>query len=1017
MNKFSSALAELCRSRPLVEKWLIAPNRRAGYQWIDTVAAGGRPVLNIHVHTLRSVATTLAQPSLERSGSSVLFARHAMFLAGSLFRSLREKNSKNYLLSLSPTPALVLRLARLVEELRLAGLTPQGIKGRALEHELKAGELAGILQGYLDFLERHKLADYATLLRLAARAAPKVSAEKRLIILPEGLEISRLERELLDAFPAGCVRYLPVDSVEDGYGWQRAGGEDFRFGSPEVAPGAEIVRAVGEVNEITQALRRIIAEKWPLEQVELVHTHRVTYVPLIYESLQASLPGELLDSGELPVTFAEGIPSRFTRPGRALAAWLGWIDSGLDRAGVSAMLGQGLLSLPENTEIRPSSLRSLIAELPVGKGRESWRRALAERVEALERRADGQSRDEDGEEIESGMGKLATARLLREKLESLLVITPDPGCEDKALIEGARRLLEDFVYHANEIDNYAQTALLQDLKSLENWIDLYENAGFNAADYLVIIAEDTQVMGMSPRQGKLHVSPLAEGGHSGRPVTIVVGLDEGRWPPQGGQNPLLLDNERVRLSDQLTVSAGRQRRDEREFGLLLARLRGRVILSFPSIDPSDSRELFPSPLLLPVYRVFSGNAQGRRREFLDSLPPPGSFAPSSPELACRQSGWWLASMLSLSEPEASPLLAREYPHLERGAQAARMRDSEQFGQYDGFVDRAEEALDPFAEGAETLSASRLQSAGACPRRYFYRYVLRLPEPQEPPPPSQWLDSAEAGQLLHELFQRLLEALLHEEKLPANTPEQFALAERIAERLLQKYRALHPVPGEAAFGARKRWLLQAVRVFLAQEEQFCRTHTPRWLEVSIGIRDDSPCVAGIGCEQPLSLLLDDGAVKAGGRIDRIDRKPDGSYVVTDYKSGGAGSYQRGKPFAGGRRVQHALYLALVQARLDQVDPGARATDFRYFFPAGRERGEQVRWSSDQLAAGRELIGTLCRVIGQGAFIATDKASDDCGYCGFRAICGDVEAQAEQAMRKRDNFANTMLQSVIKVREYD
>ncbi len=1024
MNTFSSALARLCRSCPVTEKWLIAPNRRVGYQWTDTVAAGGQPVLNLHVHTLRSAATSLAMPALERTGAAVLFSRGSLFLAGKLFRSLR-KESGGYLLTLRPTPALIQRLARLVEELRLAGLSPQSLVGRAFEHQLKAAELARVLQGYIDFLQQHKLADYATLLRLAATAAAEgeSNGDSPLIILPDSLEVSRLERELLSALPPGRVQRLPVDQPEEGYGWHGENGKDCRFaGSSTTGRGAEIVGAVGEVNEVTHALRRIIEGRWPLEQVELVHTSRETYLPLIYEQLQASLPQELLAGGELPVTFAEGVPSRFTRPGRALAAWLRWLEAGLDRAGAAAMIGQGLLALPEEVDVKRPALLSLLAELPVGKGRERWRLVLREKVESLARRAGARECDEDGERVGGGERKLAAARVLRERMESLLEITPDPGCDDAALIEGARRLLEDFAAYPNELDSFARRALLDLVRDLQDWTQLHGSSGFSAADYLSDLAGSVPVMGMSPQPGKLHVSPLAEGGHSGRPLTIIVGLEDGRWPRRAGQDPLLLDNERTKLNDELALSGDRQQRDEREFGLLLARVRGRVILSFASVNPADGSELSPSPLLLPVYRSLAAAELPEHRRFPGSLPLACSFAPASAALACRESGWWLASMLSLPPEEAAPLLARQYPHLERGELAARLRGSDEFGQYDGYLGGAPDAtnaisaLDPFAPGAATLSASRLQAAGACPRRYFYQYVLDLREPEEPPPLSQWLDAAAAGLLLHELLQRLLEQLLREGGLPENTPQQLELAGGIAEKLLEKYRALYPVPGEAAFGARRRWLLRAVRVFLAQEAQFCRTHTPRWLEASIGMRAAGPG-AEIGCGQPLSLPLGDGAVRVRGKIDRIDSRADGSYVVTDYKSGRAGRYAHSRPFDGGRRVQHALYLALVQARLDRIDPGAVAERFRYFFPAGAERGEQVEWTRDKLAAGRELIGELCALIGRGAFIATDNADRDCLYCRFRVICGDVDTQAEQGVNKRNNLANTMLRNVIKVREYD
>ena len=64
MNTFIAALAGLCASRPLDEKRLVAPSRRVGNQWLDAAARAGRPMLNVRVETLRSLAVDLAAPAL-----------------------------------------------------------------------------------------------------------------------------------------------------------------------------------------------------------------------------------------------------------------------------------------------------------------------------------------------------------------------------------------------------------------------------------------------------------------------------------------------------------------------------------------------------------------------------------------------------------------------------------------------------------------------------------------------------------------------------------------------------------------------------------------------------------------------------------------------------------------------------------------------------------------------------------------------------------------------------------------
>ncbi|MBW7996619.1 MAG: PD-(D/E)XK nuclease family protein [Candidatus Glassbacteria bacterium] len=1009
MNTLTSAIADFCRTHPADEKWLIAPTRRVGYQWIDSVAAGDCPVLNLHVRTLRGAAASLAAPRLESGGFEILNSRSALLLTGRLFQS-RRTGEGGYLFSLRPTPALIARFSRLLEEFRLAGLKPDELAGRAFENGLKGRELSALLENYLEFLEREKLADYAGLLRMAAAELKRERANLPLLLLPEDSELTVMESGFLDSLPGGRVERLPVDSPAEGCGWEKEAGNDCRFRDSTVGTGAEIVRAVGPANEVRGVLRRIISAGIPLEQVELVHPDRETYPQLVYELLQESLPESLLRGDSLPVTFAEGVRSRLTRPGRLLAAWLRWVESGFAMQGIAEMVGEGLLLPPgsDDNQLPYAFLASQLESLPVGKGRDRWIRLLGQRVNNLGRR---RKNDRGGVEPR----QLEAARLLRDTVSSLLEISPESGGDEEQLVAGACRLIEDFAAHPTELDTYARRALLDRLTGLRDWRQVH-GGGIEAAAYLAELAGEVPVMGNAPQPGKLHVAGIISGGHSGRPLSVVLGMDDTRWPPSGGQNPLLLDSERQRLSPGLATSLQRQQRAERELGLLLARLRGRVILSFSSSDPQDGRELFPAPALLPVYRSLCGDSGAGQKQLLESLAAPSSFAPPEAGMACRETDWWLARLLSNRSGESRTLLGEHFPHLVRGEEAVRARLSTSFGVYDGLLAEAGAELDPYSGDGPVLSASGLETLGACPRRYYYRYVLGLEEPCEPPPPSQWLDPAAAGQLVHQVLHRFLERLLEDGVLPENSPGQRELIAAIAAESLAEFRVEFPVPGEAAAQARRNWLLQACRVFLVEEAEYCTRHVPRWLETSIGLAAEGS--DELGCDTPLPLALPGGTVRVRGRVDRIDSlKDDGNrFTVTDYKSGGTFSYSIPRPFNGGRRVQHALYLAMVQVRLDKLRPGAAADRFRYFFPAGGGRGEAVVWTAGDLRRGRELLDSLCGISRQGAFAASEDTAD-CRYCAYRKICGDVETQAAAQARKLEDPANDVLKNVRRVRTYD
>ena len=78
----------------------------------------------------------------------------------------------------------------------------------------------------------------------------------------------------------------------------------------------------------------------------------------------------------------------------------------------------------------------------------------------------------------------------------------------------------------------------------------------------------------------------------------------------GLQDPLFLDGERRAVSSALPTATGDLEEKIKDFHRLLARLRGKLTLSYSCHDLVDNREKFPSPLLMAAYRIISGNHEG-----------------------------------------------------------------------------------------------------------------------------------------------------------------------------------------------------------------------------------------------------------------------------------------------------------------------------------------------------------------------------------------------------------------------
>ena len=664
LSRFAEALAKSCRKHLLREKWLLAPSYRVGQQWLDVVARNGQPVVNVRLKTLPALALELAGPSLAQDNRQLVSPLGRAIILGEILSRLRS--DEPYLARVAPSLGMAERLAASVHDVRLADLESSQLRLQHFEVAAKGRELLALLHDYSAELQARHLADEADVLRMALSNLPRLPGDV-LVLLPTDLERSRLEQTLLEAIPRGQLETLAVDESS--------------------SASVEVVSAVGEVNEVRAVLRRCLAEKLPFDHVELLHTDAGTFVPLIYE---------LTERLGVPVTFAEGIPVQQSRPGRALASWLGWIADGFPQRRLVSMIQDGLLN--SSTAAHAGVLRAQ----SIGFGRDRY------------------------------------LPLLNGELRSLVAEWLQVAADRNRLRASARFLTEQ-ARCASELDNYAREALLLRIGEMARWINDTPSHAVDLREWLRSLVREVRVLGLGPRPGSLHVAGVHTGGHSGRLYTFIVGLDADRFPGAGYQDPVLLDTERRQLSPHLRTAAETRANVHRDFERLLARLRGQVVLSCSQRHLEDDRESFPSAVVN-----------------VPAKAPPASFAPSDEQSALDEAEWWLWRVCVKRTAEAMDAVARRFPHLGRGLEAERQRAGEVFTAYDGFVPKAGADLDPTLPGGRVLSARSLEALGACPRRFFYRYALGLELPDELElDPNRWLPTAEFGKLMHEVFYALM----------------------------------------------------------------------------------------------------------------------------------------------------------------------------------------------------------------------------------------------------------------------
>jgi len=769
----------------------------------------------------------------------------------------------------------------------------------------------------------------------------------------------------------------------------------------------DIFSAIGPTNECREVLRRIIAEKIPLDEVEIIHPSGRAFPSIMFA---------LASKAGFKVTFGDGIPLAFTSPGKVFSGLMDWMEHDFLATDLCALIEAGAIKLPSgngHATLAPLKAGRYLKSAMIGWGRERY----VARLQTLIQDADERAR---AAELEGEFGGAEKYRENIREVESLISLVKDmfgllPQEDENgkvdfaALCRGVASFVGKFSAICGDLDAEARAILQSRLE---------EAAGFKTAalkretafEWLKNVAGGLRVGASGPVPGHLHLSNWRAGGHSGRPVTFVVGLDQGAFPGGGIQDPILLDEERERISGELVTSADTLRENLWAMAGMLAGLRGRVVLSYSSYDIIEERQSFPSSLILQAARLRAGDPGLDYSGLGRVIPEARGFLPEGEEEAravsfVDETDWWLGKLAPGGVlRDGMEAVKANFDMLSRGIFALGRRERPKVGEFEGKIKIDPREVHPLKNKDIVMSASRLELLAKCPFGYLLRYVLEVAPPDELElDQSRWLDAMKRGTLLHDIFAEFMKEIGRRGE--AVDPRRHAvLIRKIGEEIIARYREEIPPPSEGIFERERKAIEEELEVFLKAEAGRMRPVEPVLFEVSFGRRREE---RGKDAEEGEEAAAEAVTVKCGrgegfrlaGRIDRIDRIKKGLYRVVDYKTGSSSQFEAFKHFGRGRILQHALYALAAEQIIQKmgIDRAPTVVESGYFFPTRKGEGKEIMIEAFDRQRLGELLGELLGVLETGGFVASPEA--ECEYCDYGPVCGGAAAR-DRAKDKRD-----------------
>jgi RecB family exonuclease len=960
------ALAEVVRDAkggdPLAPVMLIVPGERVGIAARRALARGLTPntpgIAALRVVTLRRFAEILAGDTLTRTGRRPITGP---VLIGAIRSVLAESPG-----IFAPVVQHVGTARALVEAHRkLRPLSEPVLDELATQGTVVTDTVR--LHRSLEQRLAVRTFDEVDLLDTATRAVQQCGVPERVVLfLPQDLDAPEIA--LLAAIAQLSELHVVVGFTGDPTADEgplaacRALGVEPQIGETPTT-GDTVVHASDPDDEVRGVVRRVVAAlaERPGHRVSVLYGSADPYARLLHEHL-----------GRAGVTlFGRGMrPTAEGRYGRAVLRLLALPDHDFRRDEVLAFVADA--PVRHRGAPTPSSAWERISRAAGVVRGDDWARVQTLADERETWIADNSDDDEwrldrARREADTAHALHAFVNDLRAQLTSMAEASTWRELGDAALQLWSTTLNGDDIDGLAPEEQRAAERIMQTLTSLAGLDDVAGPADLMLLRQLVEL-ELTDDLDRVGRIGVgVHVGPISEGIGENVDVVFIVGAAEGVLPSRIGDDPLLPDRVRALTDGALPTRAQRLARQHRHvLAALAAAPEGGRVFSFPRGDLRLGGSRVPSRWLLPTLRAMAGRADLQATEWeqvdgLHELPSYAGALERSTTPANEQEWRQRAAVDRRDDAPDDPVLARA-----RVAHVARL--STDFTVFDGNL-AGEDLPDP--TGGHAISATALERWVHCPHGYFMRHLLRI-TPVEQPEDVVRISAPDRGTVLHDVLERLVQRAVDggwapgpDEPWPDEAHE--VLSEAAHKRFAQA--EAEGVTGFALLWEQDREALRAdLFEWIAHDNQRRRAHG--------GLVP----VAAEWAFSSVEIPLGDGrTLRMRGKIDRIDRVPDGRLVVTDYKSGKPDAYSAldKDPCDRGQRLQLPVYALAARAAFGSDDTTVCS---EYWFTSRRGQFKRIGYLVDDhvLEQTRTALRTAVDGISRGMFLARPKGKGNVVY---------------------------------------
>lgn len=952
--------------------------------------------INLKVNTLHGVANDLCQPYLHKNNLSLLSDTLAKHYLMGLLEQLKQNQELSYFDQIEISTGFTSSMYQSLQELKYAGSKPSDLSDDFFQNASKAADVRRIFSGYEQILIDQKHIDHPSLLQLAITQS-SLMPSKQVFIMLENPELHSLEKSFMQQLIQAKGHKLSLPTVHE---------VDLSKNIQDSS--IEMFRSYGENNEMREVIRYIKENRLPFDQVAIIQTTKEPYTQLLYD---------LSQQFNLPVTFGGGISIKNSRPAQLYFGLLDWIQNQYSVAKLCTLLRSGYFKRLEESAPSSAVVVKRLKSAEIGWGRERYYTQFKKRLTYLEQRI---KKELTAKQIEYAEREIKEYICISTFIEKIMKQLPDTQITHPinyaSFTQALVQIIEEFAYEVSPLDKEAKYNIIEELQTLAD----SANEDIRVEDAILRLTEliePLRIGSSNPKPGEIHMTHYQQGLWIQRPYTFIVGLDNKRFPGQTREDPILLDTERKNITEELSLRSNRTRDQLAHMHQLLSLTKGTTILSYSSFDPVENREVFPSSLLLYLYRLNKGASDADYSELLTSLGTIKGFIPRQRK-RLDESEWWLDQLLlQRKNQEVFSTIFQLYPHIEQGVYACDHKNSARFTEYDGRIQMNNSLFDPKKNHSLVVSSSRLELLGKCPYAYFLKYVLKIETPEEIEyTPGQWLNPAQRGTLLHSVFERFYRELKNRAEKPQRAIHE-KLLYHIAEECIREHKEEIPPPSELVFQSEKDEILSSCKVFLLTEEEKGVHSTPSFFELSFGRKGEMTIDLNQEVEEVEINLPSGEKFYLRGIIDRVDQLQDGTYQIIDYKTGSTYNYEEREYIKGGRQLQHTLYAIALEKILQdkQVDPRAKVSLSGYSFPSVKGEGQRFLRPQDKREVFYEALENLLDIITHGHFGVTDDSSD-CRFCDFTTICERKKYDDAVSLKHHDPEAEG-LSKFRRVRAYE